>query len=42
MRADGCRHFGKPTPILGMFENISRRKELNAVGSRIAERLEKP
>lgn len=42
MRANGCRHFYEPTPILGMFKNIGSRKELNAVGSRVTERLEKP
>lgn len=38
---NGVRHFCQPRPIFDQFQNIDSGEKLDAVGWRIAERLEK-
>ena len=40
--ADGVGNFGEPSAVFGGFQNVGSRKELGAVLSGIAERLEQP
>src|ERR1039457_2763245 len=39
---DGVRHLSQPGAILEQFQNIRRAEELDAIGRRVAERLEQP
>ena len=42
MLAVGACHLGEPGVILDQFQNIRRGEKLNAVGRRVAQRLEQP
>lgn len=40
MLVDSVRHFGQPRPIFDQFQYIHSGEKLDAVGRRVAKRLE--